>query len=652
MNKLGLLLFLVIFIPVNAQQSSYLNVTKLEAELKFVPDSSKVIGKASFTFNVEKLVDSIFIDARGFRICNNGATKWLNIGIDQGYDGEKIWLTGRFKPGEFYNYIVYYEVVPKKALYFLKTESGWNIWTQGQGKYTSHWLPSFDDVNQKTNFDLKVSFDKEYVVLANGILKGEREDANEGKKVWHYKMNAPMSSYLVALAIGKYASKTRYAERGTPLELYYYPKDSLKSEPTYRYTKAIFDFFEQEFEYPYPWGVYRQVPVHDFLYAGMENTSLTLFSDAFVVDSIGYNDNNYTTVNAHEMAHQWFGDLVTAKSGEHHWLQEGFATYYALLAERNLFGDDRYYFELYQSAQQLGRQDDAGNGTSLLDSNSSSLTFYQRGAWVLHALRTQIGNAAFRRAVNTYLKSYEYGSAETDDLLDIVASQTGEDMEEFKAVWITPTRFPFEAAVALLRQQSEFIMEYMMVNCEVDSSKCREYLKYGLSDETKIKVISQQPGLVTKNTFNNSLKVRQAIAQYLTQIPTGLKSSFETLLDDPSYLTIEGALYNLWVNFPMERSRYLSKTRHIHGTNENVRLLWLVLHLNTPEFQADQKEMVYNELVNYTDSEYSAEIRMDAFQYLSLLKACNDKCQTNLKDAKMHHNWRMVKFAKSQLNTE
>ena len=93
----------------------------------------------------------------------------------------------------------------------------------------------------------------------------------------------------------------------------------------------------------YPWKIYRQIPVRDFLYAGMENTTSTIFSQDFVVDSIGFNDKNYINVNAHELAHQWFGDLITSQSSKHHWLQEGFATYYALLAERQLFGDDYFY---------------------------------------------------------------------------------------------------------------------------------------------------------------------------------------------------------------------------------------------------------------------------------------------------------------------
>src|SRR5690606_16540534 len=96
------------------------------------------------------------------------------------------------------------------------------------------------------------------------------------------------------------------------------------------------------------------------LYSGMENTTLTIFSDDLVVDAIAFNDRNYVNVNAHELVHQWFGNLVTAKSGEHHWLQEGFATYYALLAERDVFGIDYYYWRLYEYAQQLLAQENAG----------------------------------------------------------------------------------------------------------------------------------------------------------------------------------------------------------------------------------------------------------------------------------------------------
>ena len=149
-----------------------------------------------------------------------------------------------------------------------------------------------------------------------------------------------MSSYLVMLAFGNFVKQEAKSKSGTSLEFYLDKNDVSKFEPTFRYSAALFDYLEQEIGVKYPWGIYRQVPVRDFLYAGMENTTSTIFSQDFVVDSIGFNDKNYINVNAHELAHQWFGDLITAQSSKHHWLQEGFATYYALLAEKEIFGDD------------------------------------------------------------------------------------------------------------------------------------------------------------------------------------------------------------------------------------------------------------------------------------------------------------------------
>ena len=439
---------------------------------------------------------------------------------------------------------------------------------------------------------------------------------------------------------------------GIPLELYYYPEDSLKVEPTYRYTRRMFDFLEGEIGFKYPWQNYKQVPVHDFLYAGMENTSLTIFSDAFVVDSTGYNDKvkNYVNVNAHELAHQWFGDLVTAKSGEHHWLQEGFATYYALLAEGNIFGGDYYFFELYKSAQDLARQDLAGQGTSLLNPKSSSLTFYQRGAWVLHALRAKVGAEVFRQAVKNYLNKHQFSNVETSDFINEVTVLYEGNLETFVNKWIIAKEFPFDDAIALLKQQSVYINEYIIIDCEAKTSKCSEYLKYYASDDAKVKVISQAPNLVTNNTFLSTLKVRQAIARYVADIPLSLKENYETLLNDDSYLTKEYALYNLWVNFPEERAKYLNATKDVYGFNDyNVRLLWLVLNLNTIEYQSDKAEDLYKELVGYTNKTHNAELRMNAFRYLDLIKACNVECKNNLENAKNHHNWRMVKFSKDML---
>ena len=628
------------------QQYKSINFEKVKCDINLEPKQKKVKGDVVFKFKVLQSTDSVFVDAvqmnfENLKLNNETLSNIRNT-------NQQLIVYHNFKKDSVYHLSFRYSVVPKKALYFLKRQNDWNIWTQGQGKYTSHWLPSFDDTNQKLEFDLTITFSSAYEVLANGVLKNRRK--NDSTTTWSYDMEKPMSSYLVALAIGKYNSSTETSKSGVPLVYYYFKNDTSKVEPTYRYSKTIFDFFEDSIGVAYPWQIYKQVPVHDFLYAGMENTSLTIFSEAFMVDSIGYNDQNYININAHELAHQWFGNLVTAASGEHHWLQEGFATFYALQAEKLLFGDDYYHFKLYESAQQLARQDAMGQGTSLLNPKSSSLTFYQRGAWVLHALKHKIGKALFKKAVQNYLLKYQYKNATTTDFFKEIEALYQKDLSDFRQQWLKAEVFPFEEALSILRAQSAVIKEYMMINCEKDDTNCQEVLESDVSDKAKIKIIAQAPGLVSNKTFNNNLQVRQAIAQYVTDIPSKLKNRYETLLKDKSFLTVEMALYNLWLNFPTDRGKYLAKTEQIIGfSDKNVRLLWLVLNLNTPEYQTDKTQDLINELISYTDSYYSMDVRMKAFEYLDVIGACNSTCMSNLKEAKGHHNWRMVKFAKEQL---
>ncbi len=657
----GLIAFLGL--SAQSQQTEYVDFKAAKVQVFINPNEKEVSGTVVYTFDVLKEVDSIFVDAQNMsfdKILLNDAKVGYN------YNDKKLWFINKFRPSEANTIQIAFNSIPKKAMYFV----GWDIegqnnvtscvssrvqsrgekqvWTQGQGKYTSNWLPSFDDMNEKVEFDLSITFDSSYEVIGNGKLTNKQ--LNESTTTWVYNMQQPMSSYLVALVIGKYNKKVEVSASGIPLEMYYYPEDSDKVEPTYRYSKQMFDFLENEIGVPYPWQNYKQIPVHDFLYAGMENTGATIYSDAFVVDSIAFVDRNYVNVNAHEQAHQWFGNLVTAKHGTHHWLQEGFATYYALLGEREIFGDDYYFWKLYESAQQLSDQDRQGQGTSLLNPKSSSLTFYQKGAWVLHMLKEKVGDKAFKMAVKNYLQKHQFKNVETNDFISEVERESEQNLNGFVSTWLQSDVFPLERAMASLKQNSKFINEYLMVDCEVIDSKCDYYLTSYVSERAKEKIIAQIPDRINSETFKNPLKVRQAIAQTLTKIPLHLKKDYESLLQDKSYTTIEAALYNLWNNFPDDRVKYLDHTKGIEGFNDkNVRTLWLTLAMLTPDYDKVNAESFFEELVVYTSPKYNFELRQNAFQYLTMIQSCNDVCKENLKEATRHHNWRMSKFAKALL---
>ncbi len=648
-NLIRLSFWFVCFLG-GAQQTEYVDFKTAKGDIIFRDLVKKEIeGLITYEFEILKDVDSVFIDAKGF---DNIKYKLDEQFEDSLYNGEKLVIKHPFKAKNKHRVDIVWSTIPKKAMYFIdwensSTGSG-QIWTQGQGKYTSNWMPSFDDMNEKVEFDLNVIFREGYEVISNGKLVERKLYPNLTE--WRYDMQKPMSSYLIALAIGKYNKKVAYSKSGIPLEMYYYPEDSLKVEPTYRYTKQMFDFLEKEIGVPYPWQNYKQVPVKDFLYAGMENTGTTIFADSFVVDAIGFVDKNYVNVNAHELAHQWFGDLVTETSGTHHWLQEGFATYYALLAEKEIFGEDYYYWRLYEYAQELLDQERRGGSTSLLNPKSSSTTFYKKGCLVLHVLRDMVGDETFKKAVKSYLEKYQFKNVKTDDFIKEVEKASHKDLRPFVNEWLIEAKFNYEKVEEMLYLSSTFIKQYVQIDCENYTSKCKDYLGSWISDEAKIKVIRQIPGHIKTGDFKNSIKVRQAIARSISKIPLELKADYETLLDDKSYITIEAALFALWQNFPESRHKYLNQTKTIIGfRDKNVRSLWLTLALITEDFEPKNKQRYFDELISYTSPDYGFETRQNAFQYLTQIQACNDICKENLQQAAKHHNWRFKKFSKELL---
>ena len=650
---------------VQDDQIDYVDFKELAADVNIDPVARKVSGSVELVFDVLLKTDSIYIDARNM----NFSEVLLNDEpVDTRNDKSKLWIKSSFLPSKGNSLILEYSAHPQQTMYFInwdqpeKIDISRQVWTQGQGRYTSHWLPSFDDVREKLIFTLTYSFKKNYNLVSNGLLE-ERININDSVSQWLFRMKDPMSSYLVAVAAGKYEVENRTTSSGVQVELYFEEQDRDKVEWTYKYTNEMFDFFESEIGVKYPWQNYKQIPVRDFLYSGMENTGTTIFSDSFIVDSIGFNDRNYVNVNAHELAHQWFGNYVTAQKDEHHWLQEGFATYYALLAERMIFGEDHYYWKLYESAEQLKALSDTGKGEALLNPKASSLTFYQKGAWALHILNEKVGEGAFKEAVRNYLLKNPYGSVTTRDFLAEVEKSSGMDLSDFEANWLRQSAFQGTEALNSLKKSS-FIRNYMEVAAlrEIPFQNKMELLdkalNFPVNDYTGQEVVFQlseetSPGVIQlyKKAFESgNLYARQAIALSLEKIPTVLKKDFESLLKDPSYITREHALMKLWLNYPEEAGEWLDKTKDTHGfSDKNVRLLWLVINLVTPEAGGENLRIFYDELSSYTRSHHPFELRQNAFGYLYQINSFTRENLIDLLMSAQHHNTRFRDYSRKLL---
>ena len=639
-----------------AQQIDKVDFIKCEALVSPNHIEKSISGSITYKFKVKKAIDTIKIDAVNMQFTdvtiNGKSVQFKN-------SGKKLDLFEGFKKGK--NKLTFkFSAKPKQALYFTGQDEDSQIWTQGQGRYTSHWLPSFDDVNEKVIFNISVHFYNKFSFFSNGEFKNANHKSNgfvQGFNTINFQMQKPMSSDLVMLAIGNFEKQTKTTKSGTPLEFYLDKNDVSKFEPTYRYSKELFDYLEQEIGVKYPWGIYRQVPVRDFLYAGMENTTSTIFAQDFVVDEIGFNDRNYVNVNAHELAHQWFGDLITAQSGKHHWLQEGFATYYALLAERHLFGDDYFYEELNDYAEQLKRASKTDT-IPVMNEKASSLSFYKKGAWALHVMREDIGAKNFQNALKKYLKKYQYKNVNTDDFLRIVKDVSGYDVENFKKVWLETAGFEMEIAQKYL-SKNKFIQDYFDLKKSKKSlSELTEILKSDAYYPIKQYIVYQTRNLPFEERqviletalATNDILVRRAVAESTPVIPEVFKTQYETLLNDNSYQTKEIALINLCESFPEEVEKYLKQTKGIEGNNDkSLKLTWLKLKILKGQNSRFDQENSIDELLKYASVDFESSIRQNALDTLLEVNYENPKVIEALFLATNHHKWQFTKFARDNV---
>lgn len=331
---------------------------------------------------------------------------------------------------------------PQAGLYFFQptdTEPDvpYMVWSQGEPISNRYWIPCLDHPNERQTTELLATVDAGFEVLSNGKLFS-RQKTDDGRVRFHWKESKPHAAYLVTLVVGKFAVG-RDEWRGKPV-LYYAPPDRADDiQRTFRHTPEMLEFFSNRFGIEYPWEKYAQVAVEQFIVGGMENTSATTLYDGVMHDERALLDDSPDWLIAHEMGHQWWGDLVTCKDWAHLWLNEGFATYCDVLwAEHDLGPDERDY-RLYDKSRS------ARSGTAktrpIVDrryprpSSMFDARVYPKGGWVLHMLRSRLGDEDFFRALQQYGTQFAYKTAETSDLRQVCERVSGLSLERFFHDW-------------------------------------------------------------------------------------------------------------------------------------------------------------------------------------------------------------------------
>lgn len=332
-----------------------------------------------------------------------------------------------------------------------ETDRAPQIHSQGQPEFNRTWFACHDFPNERLTTELIVTVEDGFQVCSNGRLAGTSRAAT-GRTTWRWVQDTPHANYLVVLVVGKFALvglDTSKAGLSRPIPMYLYaPLGSEESaRAAYARTPEMIAFFERYFDEPYPWDKYAQLLVRGFNAGGMENTSATTMQDGSAYAPPGSQDD----VIAHEAAHQWTGDLITCRSWEHLWLNEGWASFAeALWAEHRAGADPARARRAYQrkiagffAGERVMNRTYAPDYPPLASNryNTPMEVFlrpnsvYSKGAVVLHMLRMRLGDEVFSRGVREYVERFKLREVETDDFRRVMEEVSGLSLERFFDQW-------------------------------------------------------------------------------------------------------------------------------------------------------------------------------------------------------------------------
>jgi len=410
-----------------------------------VPKKS-IRGEATLDIaRVDAEAESVLFDAVGLDI----SAVEIRVGdeafvsADYTYDGETLRVSVP-KSAERATIDVHYEATPRRGLYFLAPDEHvqdrpTQVWSQCQDEDARHIFPCIDKPHNKQSTSLRVEVPPGWFALSNGARLSDEDEEKKG--VFRYRMDDPHPTYLFTLVAGEFARIDADAD-GVAVH-YFVPKGrEADGQRTFGRTPEMIRHFSRLTGVDYPWKSYSQIVVSDFIFGGMENTTATTMYEHILLDERAALDVPADDLVAHELAHHWFGDLVTCRDWSHAWLNEGFATYMEHIDREAHLGRDEYeqgmlgdlHGYLSEAQGRYKRPIVCQDWESPIDIFDRHL--YEKGACVLHMLRTELGDKAFWNGVSSYLRKHARGIVETRDLLRALEEASGKSLERFFEQWV------------------------------------------------------------------------------------------------------------------------------------------------------------------------------------------------------------------------
>ncbi|WP_162944437.1 M1 family metallopeptidase [Flavisolibacter nicotianae] len=439
MQKGLLVLLLFLTTCLNAQD---IDVQHYTFRLELSDSGSAIRGNATVEFKALHNLTSVTLDLTG----RNGATGMEVTGIYQAERNDKrlsfsnvndqliISLADTIKKGATEKLTIAYWGLPDDGLIIAKNKFGERtFFADNWPNRAHHWIPCVDRPDDKASFEFFVTAPSHYSVISNGE-KVEEKELGRGRKLTHWKVNIALPTKVMVIGVARFAVKTfDDSPPNLPVSAWVYPQDSTKGFYDYALATEILRFFSGYIA-PFPYNKLANVQ-STTIFGGMENASCIFYDEHSVTGNRDSED-----LLAHEIAHQWFGDMASEKSFAHLWLSEGFATYFTDLYFEKKYGQEAVVARLKKErgeAVEFARHsaspvvDSTANLMSLLNANS-----YQKGAWVLHMLRNEVGDSLFQQIIRSYYQQYKGGNADTRDFEAVAEKVSGKDLSSFFAQWL------------------------------------------------------------------------------------------------------------------------------------------------------------------------------------------------------------------------
>lgn len=433
--------------PIFLSAQSGIDVTHYRFHIGLNENNDTLYGFAIINFIVkEKMaygtldLESVKKNGRGMKVLyvttKENEPKPFKIVDDQ----LKFSIEG-LKKGDSSTIIVNYNGLPSDGLIISKNKYGHRTFFGDNWPTRAHyWLPCHDDPADKASVEFVITAPEHYQAVANGIQISETDHGN-GFKETHWREEIPISTKVMTIGVAEFTSAVvGNLNDCVPIYSWTYPEDSQKGIYDFAVTKDILQYYSKAI------GAYAFKKLANVQsktrFGGLENAN-TIFYKEDAVTGNRYNE----TLYAHEIAHQWFGNMATEKNFGHLWLSEGFATYMTICYFENKYGKDSATFMRRQDRDEVIAFAKVDNSPVVDEAETDYMQLlnpnsYQKGGWILHMLRTQLGDSIFWKAIRKYYADYAGKIAGTEDLQKVFETASGKDLKQFFKQWLYTPGIP------------------------------------------------------------------------------------------------------------------------------------------------------------------------------------------------------------------